>query len=267
MIEKNDILNGLETEKFGRTIFSFNSLDSTNIFAKSLPKNEAPHGTIIIAEEQTAGRGRMERAWKSEKNNNLLFSIIIYPDFRKEKVLLLPFAAALALCDGIEEILPYHLKCKWPNDVLVRGKKVSGILLESVYKGMELERIIIGIGVNVNQNNFPEELRHKATSLKNESGKDIDRLLLLRNILRALEFRYVQLSEYPVQFLLKEWKMKNETFGKRITIFQSDFSFEATMLDVAEDGSLLVELNDGSRKNIYAGDVTLQENYSPNLNN
>lgn len=263
MIEKNDILNGLTTSILGKSIYTFSSIDSTNSFAKSLPKEEAPHGTLLITELQTNGRGRMQRKWDAEEGKNLLFSLILYPEFGKEKIALLPFAGALAVCDGVEATLPLLPECKWPNDVLVHNKKICGMLLETSAQSGEKEKIIMGIGINVNQETFPEEIRLKASSLKNEIGKEVNRILLLQNILQAFEFRYAQLSEYPSRLLLRDWKTKTTMLGRRVTIMQPDFSFEAKALDLSEDGSLLVELNDGTQKNIYAGDVSLQENYSP----
>ncbi len=260
MIGKNEILNELNTKIFGKTIFSFDTLNSTNTFAKSLSKEEVPHGTLIITEEQTAGRGRLQRNWVSPAGKNLLFSIILYPDFGIEKISLLPFAGSLAIADAIETITGLSSTCKWPNDVLINGKKVCGMLLESSLGNSVQEKIILGIGLNVNQEEFSEELKFKASSLQIESGIVINRVTLLQKILEELENRYEQLSHFPAQQLLNDWRMKALLFGKKITVLESEFSFTATAIDVNEDGSLIIETEDGQKRNIFSGDVSLAYN-------
>ncbi len=260
MITKTEIVNNLNTKIFGRTVFNFDTLDSTNTFAKSLKKEEAPHGTIVVSEEQTAGRGRLQRNWISPKGKNLLFSVVMFPDFGREKISLLPFAGSLAVADAIESVTGLSPTCKWPNDVLINNKKVCGMLLESSSGNSALEKIILGIGVNVNQEEFPDGLKFKASSLKNESGIEIDRVRLLQKILEELENRCEQLAHFPPQQLLGDWKMKALLFGKKITVLESEFSFAATAIDVAEDGSLIIQTEDGQKKNIFAGDVSLAYN-------
>lgn len=260
MITKTEILNNLNTKSFGRTVFHFETIDSTNTFAKSLSKEDAPHGSVIIAEEQTAGRGRLQRNWISPKGKNLLFSIVLYPDFSFEKISLLPFAGALAVTDAIETVTGLSSTCKWPNDVLVNRMKVCGMLLESSSGTSISDRVILGIGVNVNQEEFSDDLKFKATSLKIESGVDVDRVVLLHKVLEELENRYEQLAHFPSSQLLSDWKMKALLFGKKITVLESEFSFAATAIDVAEDGSLIIQTEDGQKRNVFAGDVSLAYN-------
>ena len=257
MLEKSDIQHSLDTKYFGKTIFTFDSIDSTNTIAKTLEQSAAPHGTIVIAEEQSAGRGRLQRNWVSQKGKNLLFSVIVYPKFIMEKVSLLPFAGSLAVADAIEKVTDLSPTCKWPNDVLINNKKVCGMLLESSSGQQGIEKLILGIGVNVNQEVFGDDLRHKASSLKSECGKEIDRITLLQSILEELEHRYNQLSHFPPQQLLHDWKMKALLFGKKITVLENEFSFSAIAIDVDENGSLIIETDDGQRRNIFAGDVSL----------
>lgn len=257
MIDREKILSGLTTKEFGRTIFSFDVLDSTNSYAKNLTKTDAPHGSLVITEEQTAGRGRLQRTWSAEKGKNLLFSIILYPDFNYEKIALLPFAGSLAVLDAIETVTGLSATCKWPNDVLIGNKKVCGMLLESMAGISVGEKIILGIGVNVNQSEFPSDLTAKATSLILESGREVDRAVLIRAILEEIENRYRQLSFFPARHLMNDWKLRALLFGKHITVMEHEFSYAAIALDVADDGSLIIETDDGQKKNIFAGDVSL----------
>ncbi|KAB2924729.1 MAG: biotin--[acetyl-CoA-carboxylase] ligase [Bacteroidetes bacterium] len=257
MLEKERILNGLVTREFGRTIHSFDRIDSTNTFGKRIDPSDAPHGTLIIAEEQTAGRGRLQRSWESDPGTNLLFSLILYPAFDAEKYRLLPFAASLAAADAVERVTGLSVSCKWPNDILIGTKKVCGMLLESVTGNRGVTRIVLGIGLNVNQEQFPEELRFKATSLVLETGAAADRIVLLQAVLEELEVRYEQLERYPPQTLLDDWKMKALIFGKKITVLESEFAYDAVAIDLAEDGALIVRPADGPVKRIYAGDVSI----------
>jgi BirA family biotin operon repressor/biotin-[acetyl-CoA-carboxylase] ligase len=257
VINETQIRDALKTRYFGQIVHSFNLIDSTNTYAKSLIKENGPHGTVVLAEEQSAGRGRMQRNWSAEKGKNLLFSIVLYPDFGFEKISLLPFAASLAVADAIDSVNGLSSTCKWPNDVLINGKKVCGMLLEAVSGGEMIEKVVLGIGINVNQVEFPEELRHKATSLSLESGIDVDRIRLLQSVLEECEHRYEQLAQFPPMQLLNEWKLKALLFGKKITVLESEFSYNATAIDLAEDGSLIIKTEDGTTKSIFAGDVSL----------
>lgn len=257
MIEKAQILDKLATKYFGHTVYAFESIDSTNTYAKHLNNKDIPHGTIVITEEQTAGRGRLQRNWISPAGKNLLFSIILYPEFGMDKISLLPFAGSLAIADAIDAITGLSATCKWPNDVLINGKKVCGMLLESSLGNAAQGKIVLGIGLNVNQKEFSEELKFKASSLQIESGIEINRIALLQKILEELENRYEQLSHFPPQRLLNDWRMKALLFGKKITVLESEFSFSATAIDIAEDGSLIIETDDGRKRNIFAGDVSL----------
>jgi BirA family biotin operon repressor/biotin-[acetyl-CoA-carboxylase] ligase len=257
MLNKETITDSLKTQRMGHTVFAFDSIDSTNTFAKSLDRTVAPHGSLVIAEEQTAGRGRLQRNWVSAHGENLLFSVILYPEFDTEKMALLPFAGSLAVSDAVEAVTELSVTCKWPNDVLINGKKVCGMLLESTSGPSGIERIVLGIGLNVNQTEFPPELLYKASSLQLEAGVTVDRLKLLQSVLEALELRYEQLSSFPSGRLLNDWKSKALLFGKKILVLEGEFSYTATALDVAEDGSLIIRTEEGGTRNLFAGDVSL----------
>ncbi|MFA6438211.1 MAG: biotin--[acetyl-CoA-carboxylase] ligase [Bacteriovoracaceae bacterium] len=257
MIDQEAIVQTLSTNHFGKKVFSFDSIDSTNTFAKNVERIIAPHGTVVIAEEQTAGRGRLQRNWRSTKGENLLFTVILYPEFDVEKIVLLPFVGSLAVVDAIETVTGLTATCKWPNDVLINSKKICGMLLESSSGSAGIERIVLGIGVNVNQIEFSEELVGKASSLRIESGNNVDRIRLLQSILEALELRYHQLSSFPPVQILNDWKMKALLFGKKILVLEHECSFTATAIDVAEDGSLIIETGEGEKRNLFAGDVSL----------
>ncbi len=199
----------------------------------------------------------MERSWEAQKGKNLLFSLVLYPEFDSKKTGLLPFAGSLAAADAVETVTGLSASCKWPNDVLINNKKVCGMLLETVSGGAELQKIVFGFGINVNQQEFPDSIRGKATSLFLESGREIDRRSFLKAMLESFEHRYDQLAHFPAHRLLHDWKMKALLFGKKIIVIENDTGTDATAIDLADDGSLLIETAGGERRNIYAGDVSL----------
>ena len=177
---------GLKTQRFGNKIFTFDTIDSTNNCARALAGCWADEGTVIIAEQQTAGKGRLGRVWQANPNENLTFSIILRPTANPEQVNLLPLYVAVAVAQAIERTTSLKVECKWPNDLLVNNRKVAGILLEGSVKDNTLEYVVVGIGVNVNQVAFAHDLEGKATSLRLEGGKEVDRLLLFRELLSSL---------------------------------------------------------------------------------
>ncbi len=251
MLDKNTIIEKLSTKYIGKNFSVFATIDSTNTFAKSL---DAPNGTVIFAEEQTLGRGRMQRSWVAEKEKNLLFSIILYPEIEQTKIPLISFVASLAVAKAIRETTKLSTECKWPNDVLVNEKKVCGILLETVSSS---KKIIVGIGVNVNQKNFSQELQQKATSLYNEVKSEIDRGMLLIKILENFEFWYEQLQKES-SIIIDEWKKYSTMLGKKIIINEHHSSFEAIAVDIQNDGGLCIKTFSGEERVVYSGDVSVK---------
>jgi BirA family transcriptional regulator, biotin operon repressor / biotin---[acetyl-CoA-carboxylase] ligase len=168
MFTSKDITDGLPTRCIGQKVFAFESIDSTNTCARLLAESGVENGTVVFAEHQTRGRGRLSRKWTSEKERNLLFSVILYPDFDERRYFLVPLMISVCIVKSIEELeFPVPLTVKWPNDVLLEnGKKIAGILTEITHTYDGQPRIVAGIGVNVNQTRIPGQPRtHKASSL------------------------------------------------------------------------------------------------------
>ncbi len=257
MIDERDIRKSLHTRVLGKKIYSLETIDSTNTFARSLQESDSPHGTLIITEEQTAGKGRQGRQWRSQKGENLLFSIVLKPSLVQEKVRVLPFAAALASADGIEQETKCAVDCKWPNDLLIQNKKVAGMLIETATQNDAVTNIILGIGINVNQTEFEDDLKEKATSLKLHTRQEIDRIRLLCAVVEELEYRFEQLRQFSPQLLLDEWKQRATMFGSPITLVEHASVVHATAVDVAPNGALIIEEEGGTRREVFAGDVTI----------
>ena len=257
MIGVDTIRRSMRAASLGRTIYTFDSINSTNTFARTLRDEECPHGTVIVAEEQTAGKGRQGRLWQSQKGTNLLFSIVLKEPSIQEKIGVLPFAAALAAADGIERISGCAVECKWPNDLMLGRKKVAGMLIEAVTQSDPVTRVILGIGINVNQTEFAGELAQRATSLILHNSKEVDRVPLLCAIVEELDLRIEQLKQFSPQMMLDDWKRRTTMFGSLITLAEHSESSMVRAIDVAPNGALVIEDAAGVRREVFAGDVTI----------
>jgi BirA family biotin operon repressor/biotin-[acetyl-CoA-carboxylase] ligase len=211
--------------------------------------NDGEEGTLVIAEEQTVGKGRQGRTWISEKGKNLTFSVVVKPNNFQEVSGLLPLCAGLAVVEAIQSCTAINAECKWPNDVLIDNKKVCGILCESSKTG-----IIIGIGINVNQSSFAEELKSQATSLLIEQKKEIDRIGLLVQILERLEHWYKKVIEKHTQEILSTWKAHSTMLGRQVRVLQNNQTISGIAIDLVNDGGLLLQTNDTITK-VHSGDV------------
>lgn len=247
------VIGNLETRFIGRRVIYHSRVASTNELAKQVVQQGADEGTVVIADEQTAGKGRLKRVWLSPKGSVSL-SIILYPSVVYLSSLIM--VASLAVVHSIGAVTGLKSQLKWPNDVLVNGRKVSGILIENSVRGDTVKYAIIGIGVNVNLrlSDFPEILP-TATSLSDELGRDISRLELIRRLLVEIEKLYLALPTGGA--IYQEWRDNLVTLGKRVRIKSGKTDYEGVAESAASDGSLQLRLPDGSLTKIVAGDVAL----------
>ncbi|MDT3697151.1 MAG: biotin--[acetyl-CoA-carboxylase] ligase [Ignavibacterium sp.] len=253
-IENFDIK--LNTEFIGRNFIYIEEIDSTNTYLLAKENGHNINGTVILAEKQTQGKGRKGRSWYSAPDVNLLFSILLTKDkslFNNAN--LINFAASLAVSISVENLYQLKTDLKWPNDVLVNGKKISGILIEAVSQSGKIERLVLGIGINVNQNSFQGSFNYLPTSLKNELGKTVDREKLLADILNNLELLLEKLKK-DKSVLIEEWKQRCRMLGNRITITDNETEKSGIFYDIDENGFLLLQTKDEIEK-IHFGDVSL----------
>ena len=192
MFSERELRRGLKTKAFGKKIYTFQTIDSTNNCARAIANVGGPEGIVVIAEEQTAGKGRLGRRWLANPNENLTFSLVLRPSVTAEAMNQMPLFVGVALAEAIEKATGIRAECKWPNDILLNRKKVAGILVESSLAHNLVEYVVVGIGVNVNQTEFPPDLAGKATSLRLETRREFDRGALFKDILTALEALYTQ---------------------------------------------------------------------------
>ncbi|MBR9976377.1 MAG: biotin--[acetyl-CoA-carboxylase] ligase [Bacteroidetes bacterium] len=234
------------------------TVDSTNRYARDLLREEPEEGTLVTAAKQTAGRGRLDRRWLSGTGENILASIILRPPRAMEDWGGLPLLAGLAVTRAVRRIANIEAHVKWPNDVLVEGRKLCGILVES---GGSANRAwaIVGIGVNVNQSVFEGEYRLPPTSLALESGRQQDLSSVLAALCEEIETLYLVWKRDGNTAVLTAWKSASRMIGRRVTVEGPEGSRAGRAIDLAEDAALIVEWDDGTREPVYAGDVTVRE--------
>lgn len=255
MLVKSEIRRGLRTEFIGRKLFLFDLIDSTNDCARMLAEAGVEEGAVVIAEEQTQGKGRQGRRWEAERGANLLFSILLRPEFLQGRSGLLTLAAAVATAEAVERSGPFRVEAKWPNDLLIGGKKFTGILIETSIVQDRLAYAIVGIGINVNQRRFPDDLSARATSLALLAGSEFDRTALLCAVLSAFESLYQDVREGRPGRVLADWKRRSPMLGRDVELQTPSGPVRGKALDLNADGALIVDIN-GNPSVCYAGEVT-----------
>ncbi|MGB5288042.1 MAG: biotin--[acetyl-CoA-carboxylase] ligase [Ignavibacteriaceae bacterium] len=247
----------LETELIGRNFIYCDEIVSTNSELLSNKQQYKKSGTVLLAEKQLKGKGRKDRTWQSARGLNLTFSILLSRDIVAElNINHLNLAASLAIALAIENLYQLRTELKWPNDVLIDQKKVAGILIETTVKGSKIERVVIGIGINLNQLAFQGEYNFPPTSLKLEAGVNIDRETILAEILNNFEELMINLQTQP-ESILKEWRSKCKMIGDKITITDGEQSKKGIFYDIDDNGYLILKRDDVIEK-VHFGDVSLR---------
>lgn len=245
----------LRARLFGKQIFTFERLASTNDFAKRLAKGGRNVGTIVIAEEQTRGRGRQSRPWHSPPGTGLWLTLILSPTIKRSDLGLIPLLSGVSVAQTLEQF-GFQPSLKWPNDVLINGKKVCGILGESEFRYNELDVLIVGIGINVNQTatDLPNDIRDTATSLRQASGNPVDRLSLLISLIENFERNHSIFSNDRREALLEEWRKRCPFFGQNITVRNDQIYISGIFEAVDINGQLRLRTNDGNVEIVNAGE-------------
>ncbi len=258
---KTEITAELQTIKWSKdNIYTYGSVDSTNIIAKKFAAEGKPEGTFVIAEEQTKGKGRMGRDWSSPYGKGIWFSFILRPEILPVRASEITFVISVGIREGIKRYTGKDVKIKWPNDILLDQKKIVGILTEISAEIERINYIVAGIGINANQDleDFPEELQQKATSLKICTSKEIDRNKLLRFIIEELEKMYITYVEKGFAEILSIWEKHNITLGKRVKAVTFDSEINGLAEKIDEQGYLVIKDDQGKEHKVVAGDVSLR---------
>jgi len=247
------ITDGLNTHLIGKRVLCYPSLPSTQQTARKEAGQGAPEGTVIIADEQTAGHGRLGRAWLSPEGSVSL-SVVLYPDIAGLPYLIM--IVSLAVARGIEAVTGLEALLKWPNDVLINGRKVAGILIESSMGGKTVDYAVMGIGININvdMSVFPE-VAATATSLSAELHSNVSRLGVVRRLLLELDGLY----KAPRQAIYGEWRSRLTTLGQQVCVVSGGEVQYGRAESITADGSLMLRRDDGSLTRILAGDVSLRD--------
>lgn len=241
---------------FGKRVHHFFKTDSTNHVALELGHAGEPEGAVVLAEEQTAGRGRAGRAWVSDRAAGIYVTLLLRPKLAPVQAPLLTMMAGLSARTAIEAVTGLNVDLKWPNDLLIRGKKVGGILTEMHAEPSQIRFVIMGIGLNVNQEKFPGELSNAATSLRAESGKAQSRMELLVRLLREFEADYGKFLRDGVASVVARFESASSyAKGKRVRVSNGVESYTGTTAGLGPEGLLQVEREDGRLTTVIAGDV------------
>lgn len=255
-----EIMDGLKTRIFGRAGTTyFRQIDSTNLRAKEMAAQGAPHGTLIVAEHQTQGRGRRQRTWFSPLQQGIYASLILRPTIVPMQAPRMTLLAAVAVADTLNALTPLPARIKWPNDILVQGRKIAGVLTEISTSMDTVDYMVVGLGLNVNipPADFPDEVRKQATSILAETGASFSRLRLLRGYLEHFEYHYDIFMNIGFDPVMQRWKSLTEMLGRRVSVEIIGRQYVGEVRDLDQDGFLILQDDDGQTCRIFSGDVTL----------
>ena len=264
-ITADEIMEGLCTNVFGRkNIIYLKETDSTNTRAKELAAQGAPEGTLVIAEKQTKGRGRRGRNWFSPSGGGIYFSLILRPAISPGETPRITLMTAVVLAETLISMMKLKLRIKWPNDILVNGKKLAGILTEISTEMDAVNYIVVGLGMNVNTRfeNFPSEIKKSATSILIETGNRVPRIKFIQNYLKLYEKYYNMFKKNDFEPIMKRWKELADIIGKQIRVDVIGKTHIGKVIDVDNDGVLILKDDQGRLQRIFSGDVTLARQIS-----
>ena len=256
-----EITRDLKTQLIGKRVYYFEEIDSTQNFAQNIAADKKENGTIIIAEKQTSGRGRLDRKWTSPKGG-IWFSLIIHPKFDVSSSTLIPILSAVALSKSIKSVLDIETEVKWPNDITMNGKKVAGVLVDASFQTNSIDYLILGIGINFDIDTKKLEKRLTKTpnfygidSLRGKEDKTPPKTLL-KEFLLQFEKNLFQLDKGEKSKIIKEWTKRAAGIGKKITINTSNGKISGISQGIDNDGALKIKTRNEIKK-IYVGDVVL----------
>lgn len=259
ILSYEEIKGYLKTGFIGNKIYYYDSIDSTNKAAKDIAYNEE-EGVVIVSEEQLEGRGRLGRAWESPKKKGIYFSIILKPQVAPTKVAKLTLIGAAAVNLALDE-MGIDSQIKWPNDIVINGKKVCGILTEMSSELNMINYVVIGIGINVNleESDIPEDIRHKATSLRIESKNGVDRKKLLATALNKFEELYILFKDDgEITQAIEICRKNSAVIGKEILVVSGTTKRLGKAIDINEAGELIVEFDDGKIESVFSGEISIR---------
>lgn len=250
------------TTWLARNLFYYEETGSTNENIKQLAKESAVNGTLVVADMQTAGRGRRGRTWASPKGESVYMSLLLRPRCKPNQASALTLVMALAVLEAIEEAVPGKGGIKWPNDIVMNGKKVCGILTEMGLKQNAIDYVVVGVGINVNQSSFAEEIASTATSLSLECGEKLERTELIGRVLHYFEQEYVEFEKtFDLTGLVDRYNQYLLNREREVRVLDPKGEYEGMALGINSQGELLVKCRSGEIAEVYAGEVSVRGIY------
>ena len=261
-IAEEEVASRLQTERMGRQIRYFSRIDSTNQYAKRIAEEGAPDGTLIIADEQTAGKGRSGRTWVTPPAEAIAFTLLLRPKLSPDRISMVTLVMGLAVTNAVNSLHGVSAGIKWPNDVVIKGRKLCGILTEMSAEVRQVNYIVIGVGINANLTSFPEEIREIATSLKLELGRDINRAELIARVMAEFERLYAEFeAQGDLGAVMQEYNELCLNAGSKVRVLDPNGEYTGTSRGINSMGELLVETEDGKMQEVYAGEVSVRGIY------
>lgn len=260
----DEISEDIETAVFGKKdIFYYDIIDSTNNKAKELAASGAPEGSIVITEQQSAGRGRKGRSWLSSTGEGLCISLILRPSIPPTEISKITLMTAVAVSEALLALTEIDIKIKWPNDILVNRKKLAGILTEMSMEVDAIDYVVVGLGLNVNSSisSFTDEVKDIATSLKIETGNQYSRAQVVKLFLTWFEKLYFEVQKKGFHSIIKRWKELSNIIGKNVSVDEAGQTLNGVVKDIAEDGTLILVDTNNQIQKIISGDVIIMDNF------
>ncbi len=259
-----EITSRLTTDWAGRTVYHFGETGSTNIDAKRLADEGAPHGTLVVADTQTMGRGRRGRGWESEDAGKAVYmTLLLKPQFSPEYASRVTLLMAMAVTAALEEVCEgQSVQIKWPNDVVINGRKACGILTEMSAEPGYIHHVVIGTGINVNQSSFPKEIEQTAASVLRETGKMQSRALIIARVMFFFEQYYeCFVQTHDLSALREQYEAHLAGIGREVRVLDPKGEYTGVSKGITDSGELIVEKEDGTRVEVYAGEVSVRGLY------
>jgi BirA family biotin operon repressor/biotin-[acetyl-CoA-carboxylase] ligase len=260
-IDRERIINSLKSKMFGENIYVYDEVMSTNTIAKLFAEEKFEEGTVIISEKQTKGRGRSGKKWESPLGG-IWLSLILRPKINQSKSSLITLATGVAVANTIKSFNIDNVEIKWPNDILINEKKVSGVLTEAVAKLNTIEYIVVGVGIDANLDIdiMPKDLQKGSTSISNELNKQIDEVEVIVKFLEEFEKVFLEFTSEKYENILKEWRRESYSIGKYVNIREPfGKSFDGYIVGINKEGVLIVEKADGTLEKVLSGEYTVKK--------
>lgn len=270
ILETPDILTKEEIESqiadrtkwAGKNLYVYKETDSTNLRAKQSGETGDPHGTLVVADKQNAGRGRRGRKWVSPEGSSIYMSLMLRPEFAPDKASMLTLVMAYSVQKVLHNCTGLEVQIKWPNDIVFHGKKLAGILTEMSTEIDYINYVVIGVGINVNTETFPEELADQATSLWRECGQAVQRSRMIAEIMKQFEWDYERFLEAEdLSWMRDRYNACLVNCGREVMIHGAETPYRAQALGINDAGELLVRREDGTEQTVYAGEVSVRGVY------